>query len=134
MSVRGKAAAVAAPEAAAARRILPGDSPAKVNAELQRRRREATERAQQRRQAKQQQAQPATQPDDGGQDGEQGGSSRPLSSRLAAPMNATQTGGGFVLGLMAWAVARAYLTGGADGVKQLLRAKFLNQTTKGGNR
>jgi len=40
-----------------------------------------------------------------------------------------------VLGLMLWAVARAYIgndqdgTGGAEGVKRLLRAKFFNKTS-----
>jgi hypothetical protein len=48
-------------------------------------------------------------------------------------MEGPSTGGGFLLGLIVWAVARAYIgnpgqPSGAAGVKRLLRAKFLNQT------
>lgn len=53
-----------------------------------------------------------------------------------AGMEAPATGGGFLLGLMVWAVARAAIggpgqPGGAAGVKRLLLAKFLNKTTNG---
>jgi hypothetical protein len=43
----------------------------------------------------------------------------------AAPV---QTGGGAVLGVMAWVVFRNYLEGGVPQVKRLLAAKFLNKT------
>jgi hypothetical protein len=43
-------------------------------------------------------------------------------------------GGGFVLGLIVWAVARAWIgnpgePSGAAGVKRLLKSKFLNKTS-----
>lgn len=38
-------------------------------------------------------------------------------------------GGGFVLGVVGWVVTMTYLKHGSDGVKRLLRAKFLNQVT-----
>jgi hypothetical protein len=37
-------------------------------------------------------------------------------------------GGGFLLGTIGYVVALTYLRGGSAGVKQLLRAKFLNKT------
>jgi hypothetical protein len=40
----------------------------------------------------------------------------------------TSTGAGFILGLIAWAVVRAYLTGGTAGVRQWMAAKFVNKT------
>lgn len=56
------------------------------------------------------------------------------SSSGVAGMEGPATGGGFLLGLMVWAVARAYIgnpgqPSGVDGVKRLLRAKFLNKTS-----
>jgi len=54
-----------------------------------------------------------------------------------AGMKAPATGGGFVLGLMAWAVVRAYIgndkTGlsGPAGVKALLNAKLFNKVGGG---
>ena len=45
------------------------------------------------------------------------------------PVRAANVGGGFVLGAMAHVLALAYLRGGKDGVKRLLRAKFFNQVT-----
>jgi hypothetical protein len=39
------------------------------------------------------------------------------------------TGGGFVLGMLVYAVGLTYLRGGKPAVKQLLRAKFLNDTS-----
>lgn len=43
-------------------------------------------------------------------------------------VSAANAGGGFVLGLALWVVGVNYLRGGVPQVKQLLRAKFLNQT------
>lgn len=47
----------------------------------------------------------------------------------ADPVRAANAGGGFVLGVMLWALGLAYLRGGSAGVKQLLAAKFLNRPT-----
>jgi hypothetical protein len=49
-------------------------------------------------------------------------------------MSGPATGGGFVLGLMVWALVRAYIgtpgqPSGPAGVKRLLAAKFLNKTS-----
>jgi hypothetical protein len=41
---------------------------------------------------------------------------------------AANAGGGFLLGLFAWALGLAYLRGGPTEVKKLLAAKFLNKT------
>lgn len=43
------------------------------------------------------------------------------------PIRIANTGGGVVLGALIWVGVRAYLDGGAAGVKKLLRAKFLNK-------
>lgn len=39
----------------------------------------------------------------------------------------TSTGAGFILGLIAWAVARSYINEGPAGVRRWMRAKFLNR-------
>jgi hypothetical protein len=45
---------------------------------------------------------------------------------------AAQTGSGFLLGVLVWAGALAYLRGGLPEVRRLAAAKFLNRTTTGG--
>jgi hypothetical protein len=57
-------------------------------------------------------------------------------SRLAAKVGgavvnsqAAQTGGGFLLGLGAWALGLAYLRGGPAEVRRLIAAKFLNKVS-----
>lgn len=46
------------------------------------------------------------------------------------PVQAVQETAGFLLGLLAWAIALAYLRQGPAGVKQWIYAKFLNQAPK----
>lgn len=41
---------------------------------------------------------------------------------------ATQAGGGFLLGVFAWAVGLAYVRGGSAEVRRFLAAKFFNKT------
>lgn len=53
--------------------------------------------------------------------------SRELPGAVNDGVRAANTGGGFLLGLGAWVLARTYLDGGSDGVKKLLKAKFFNQ-------
>lgn len=75
------------------------------------------------------------QAEDQGDEHESSTSGGPSLGNPFGGMKAPATGGGFVLGLMVWAVVRAYIgndkTGlsGPDGVKALLRAKFLNKTS-----
>lgn len=45
------------------------------------------------------------------------------------PIRAANAGGGFLLGVGAWVIARTYLEGGPDAVKKLLKAKFLNKVS-----
>jgi hypothetical protein len=109
-------------------RRLTGDlSAEQVNTELQRRRQEAA-------QAKEDRA--AANADDRADDVASTSVTKPdtASSSKAAPLFVVgkaapvQTGGGAVLGVMAWVVFRNYLEGGVPQVKRLLAAKFLNKT------
>jgi hypothetical protein len=73
--------------------------------------------------------------DQGGGEG-RGDTPAPAAARSGplSGMEAPSTGGGFVLGLIVWAVARAWIgnpgePSGAAGVKRLLKSKFLNKTS-----
>lgn len=127
----GKAAraavTVAAPEAAAARKITPGMSADQVNDELQRRR--AARAAQTGPTglpahvptATPRPAAPAPAPTSPG-----AGPSLP-GVNLPAPV---QTGSGFLLGLALWGwVVLPYLKGGTTEVRKTLAAKFFNKTS-----
>lgn len=133
MTVKGKAAMVIAPEAAPV---------IDMTEELQKRKKQAAARSKQRAAARAA-APPATpQPTGPAEDptgpsrGQQVGAAfadqtgAPAWYQAAAnpqPIRVANTGGGFVLGVLAWVLARAYLEGGPAGVKKLLKAKFLNQ-------
>lgn len=125
---RGPGRAAGKGKKAQPRKLTPDLSPDEVNAELQQRRQAAAA-------AKQQPAAPTapatsstssgpstpkfmTNPD--GSPGwwpKQGGAQRTANA-----------GGGFLLGTFGYVLALTYLRGGSAGVKQLLRAKFLNKT------
>lgn len=140
----GAAVTAAAPEArvvgAAARKITPGMAPAEVNGELQRRRKDAAARSAARRSQTSVPPASSTPPAPAGPGTTSStapAAPAPTSSGagLSMPMPAAAaTGGGFLLGLSAWAVARVYLVGskahpggGMPAVRQLLAAKFLNK-------
>lgn len=106
-------------------RDLNGLPPEEVTAELQRRRADAAKRKTEPAlpdvpdaPAPEPAAKLPASPDPGGPG---------LLSRIDA-VEPVHTGSGFVLGVLAWAVAINYLRGGVPQVRQLLRAKFLNQT------
>jgi hypothetical protein len=119
------AAAVAVPEAAAARKIVPGMSPGQVDDELQRRRAAAQARRAQRASAPGHPMVPATAP---AAEAPPPTSSGGGFSAPALPMPAAAaTGSGFALGVVAWAVGLAYLKYGWAGVRQFGAAKFFNK-------
>lgn len=136
MSIRSKVAAVAVPEAAAARHLAGEKDPAKVHTELQRRRKAAAARAAARRATPEPQQQTG-EPGGGGSDVAAGGAtaaapaSKPAPLFTADQMSAAHTGSGVLLGAMAWVLVRAYLEGGVPGVRAFLAAKFLNKTPGG---
>lgn len=119
-----RVAAVTGRRAAARRapRNLNELPPEARNAELQARRQDAAAAKTARDAAKADPA-PAPTPPGGG---------TPAPAPAAAPLfqmpkaTAAHTGGGFVLGLIAWAVGLNYLQGGMPQVRRLARAKFLN--------
>lgn len=120
------AAAVAAPEASAARKLTPGMSRGEVDDELQRRREAAAARKAARAAAPGHPMVPAAAPAAAGPAPTSPGAGPSLPTvTIPAP---AQTGSGFLLGVLAWAVGLAYLRGGSDGVKQFFRAKFFNET------
>jgi len=127
--VAGAALAAAAPEAAVARKIVPGMSGGQVNSELQRRRQEAAERSAARKTS----GPPASpSPAPAAPSTTAPAAPAPTSSgaglSMPAPVSAAaSTGGGVLLGVGAWAVGLAYLRGGLPEVRKFLAAKFLNQ-------
>lgn len=127
----GAALKVAAPEAAAAASVAGkagGKDPRKTSpGSKAARQRQSIEDLKARRPAD-----PPPPPSGAGEDqGDEhggGGFSNPL-----AGMQGPATGGGFVLGVIVWAVARAYIgvpgsPSGAAGVRRLLLAKAFNKT------
>lgn len=135
----GAAVTAAAPEAKAAqlagkalgaarnrtpKKITPDMSPGQVNDELQARR---AARASGPPTPSPTPAAPSTTPTAPAPTSSGAGLSVPAPVGAAAA-----TGGGFLLGLFAWALGLAYLRGGSAEVKKLLTAKFLNKTTSGG--
>jgi hypothetical protein len=125
------AAAVAAPEASAVRKITPGMHRDQVNDELQRRRAAAQERRAQRASAPGHPMVPAAAPTATSPAPTSSGAGPSLPTvAVPAPVGAAaSTGSGFLLGVFAWAIGLAYLQHGSAGVKQFFRAKFFNETT-----
>lgn len=120
------------------RKIVPDMSPDEVNAELKQRAADAQSAKEQRAAAKARRAAapghpmvPAAAPAAASPAPTSPGAGPSLPTvNLPAPVqSAASTGSGFLLGVFAWAVGLAYLQHGSDGVKKLLRAKFLNQTS-----
>lgn len=119
------AATVAAPEATAARKIVPGMSAGEVNDELQRRRHaRAAGLGPTGLPAHVPTSRPAATAPAPSSPGT--GPSLP-SVNLPAPV---QTGSGFLLGLALWGwVVLPYLKGGTTEVRKTLAAKFFNKTS-----
>lgn len=126
MSVRSKVAAVAAPEAAAARHAIPehkhyprrGNDP-RVSAP-------GSKAAQQRQAIEDIKARRPAEPE-----GPSSPPAPPASDSTADALTPSHTGGGVVLGVVGVVLLRAYLTGGGAGVKRLLNAKLFNKVTTG---
>ena len=68
------------------------------------------------------------QDDDAGESSRTGERRRPQLPHITVNTRGG-AGGGFVLGMLAYVVGLTYLRGGKPAVKQLLRAKFLNDVT-----
>jgi hypothetical protein len=129
--VAGAALKIAAPEAAVAskaagagkdpRKTAPGSKAAQQREEIEQikaRRKPADE--------------PADEHEDQDDEHEPEAAGGGLGNALGG-MQGPATGGGFVLGVIVWALVRAYIgnegqPSGAAGVKRLVRAKFLNKT------
>ena len=92
-------------------------SPEEVTEELQHRRREAAEKS-----AADPVDEPAAAPSAPVQKPDKG------STFGLDKLQPASSGAGFVLGLVAWAVAINYMQGGLPQVKRLAAAKFLNKT------
>jgi hypothetical protein len=107
-----------APKGTGRRQITQSMSTEDVQAELQARRQQAAAG----KGDKADDSTPATDPDSGT------ASSKAAPLFTADRMSVSHTGGGFVLGVLGWALFVNYMHGGVPQVKQLLRAKFLNQT------
>jgi hypothetical protein len=132
MGALGAAVKVAAPEAAAAKGKRKAKDPRESNPGSEAaRQRQAIEDVKAARKPEHEDEDQADEHEDEDQADEHGGGG--LRSPFAG-MEAPSTGGGILLGVMGWALLRAWIgnpgqPSGAAGVKALLRAKFLNKTS-----
>lgn len=151
--VTGAALKIAAPEAAVAAKAAGGASkargslagekdPGKVRDELARRRHDAAASSAARKAAPAHPNRPTDPPAEDATDGDQAddtdtdqGDQGGATAGPFGGMTVPATGSGFLLGLMTWALVRAYIgnggTSGVAGVKALLMAKFLNKNPDG---